>query len=142
MGWEAGGGPMEIRSAGDPMVSIGAALTHFNVGMSWRPRDSGPARERLTYVAWEPWFLVGGTLGLAHSTATGGLQPWLGLWEGGAYVLGAPGRVSPLRSCSPCYTLSVALGWRWNGRGEVYVAPKFGVLNDMTVPFPFQRDAD
>jgi len=57
-------------------------------------------------------------------------------------VLGAFKRATPLYRCSPCTTFSVAVGWRFDGAGEIYVAPKVGLLNGMNMPFPFQSYAD
>jgi len=132
-----------VSSGGDPSPSGLSLLAHFNVGMSWRPGALGTdPSERVTYLAWEPWLLVGGTLGLAHSSADGKLRPLLGVWEAIPYVIGAPVRANPLRSCSPCYTVSLAFGWRWEGKGELYLAPKIGILNDTKMPFPFQTYAD
>ena len=144
-GWEAGGGPMHARSAGGDPVPDGASLiARFNVGMSWRPGAPGTdVPERLTYAAWEPWFLVGGTAGVAHSSSDGLLHPLLGAWEAAPYVFGATGAHNPLRTCSPCYTVALAIGWRWSGdSSEFYLAPKLGILNDTTMPFPFQSYAD
>jgi len=143
-GWEAGGGPMTTPTGGqDPVPSIGSLLAHFDVGMSWRPGPPGAiARERITYAAWEPWLLLGGTLGVAHSSGDGDIHALAGVWEVAPYVFGSPGRSSPLSSCSPCYTVSLAIGWRWAGTGEFYLAPKLGILNDTTVPWPFQSYAD
>ena len=138
-GWEAGGGPMKTASgASDPIPSASSAVTHFNIGMSWRPGASGTERwERVAYVAWEPWLLLGGTLGIAHSSADGNLHPLLGVWEGVPWIIGA-GRAPVPENCSPCYTVSLAIGGRWAGKGEFYVAPKLGIPNGMEMPFPYQ----
>jgi hypothetical protein len=144
IGWEAGGGPMSAREAGgDPVVTTASLFTHFNVGMSWRPpRLGGDSRERVVYAVWEPWFLLGGTLGLRESSSDG-VRPLVGAWEAVPFVFGAGGRRSfPLTTCSPCATLSLAFGWRFDGGGEFYLAPKVGLLNGMTAPFPFQTYAD
>src|SRR5579872_2265980 len=65
-GWEAGAAPITIATtAGDPVPSPLVYLTRFNVGMSWRPGPAaGAGNEQVTYLVWEPWFLVGGTLGV------------------------------------------------------------------------------
>jgi hypothetical protein len=46
-----------------------------------------------------------------------------------------PRQASP---SSPCYTVSLAIGGRWAGKGEFYVAPKLGIPNGMEMPFPYQ----
>jgi hypothetical protein len=143
-GWEAGGGPMTAPSGGgDPAPTTGSLLARASVGMSWRPMAPGSAEyERMTYAAWEPWVLVGGTAGIAHSSADGHLRPLFGLWEAIPYVSGGFHRTSTLVKCSPCTTVSLALGWRWGGASEFYLSPKVGILNDVTRPFPFQTFAD
>ena len=88
--------------------------------------------ERLSYVAWEPWLLAGGTLGVAHSSATADVNTMGGVWEGAPWTFGAP------KQCSPCYTISLAIGWRWSGTGEFYLAPKLGILNGTAMPFLYQ----
>jgi len=142
-GWEAGGGPMNTSSGGgDPVLSTASLLTRFNGGMSWRPPlAGGGTRERVTYLAWEPWLALGGTLGV-RTSSTEGVHSLLGLWEGVPFVLGAFKRSAPLYRCSPCTTFSLALGWRFDGAGEIYVTPKVGLLNGMNMPFPFQSYAD
>jgi len=143
VGWEAGGGPMSTLTSGDPSPTTASLFTHFNVGMSWRPgAATADARERITYLAWEPWLLLGGTFGVTHSSTNGSLHPLLGWWEAAPYVLGAGRRQFPLYDCSPCYTVSLAFGWRWDGAGEFYLSPKFGILNDMKMPWPFQTWPD
>jgi len=142
-GWEAGGGPMSTATNGDPVPELALMFARATVGMSWRPGVPGTEeRERITYAAWEPWLLVGGTLGVAHHSGDGSLQRLVGVWEAAPWVFGAPRRSSPLYSCSPCYTVSLAIGWRWSGTGEFYLAPKLGILNGMKMPYPFQTYAD
>jgi len=142
-GWEAGGGPMTTTSGGgDPVVSTASLLARASVGTSWRPPlAGGDTRERVTYAAWEPWLLVGGTLGVLTSSSDG-VHPVFGLWEGLPFVLGAFKRESVLYRCSPCATFSLAFGWRFDGNGELYLAPKVGILNGTDMPYPFQSYAD
>ena len=124
-GWEVGGGP--------------TLLARFSVGMSWRPGSSKMlGSERLSYVAWEPWLLAGGTLGVAHSSATADVNTMGGVWEGAPWIFGAPTRSILSKQCSPCYTISLAIGWRWSGTGEFYLAPKLGILNGTAMPFLYQ----
>ena len=135
---------MTTQQSGDPGPTVASLLARFDVGMSWRPGAPGKdEREWLTYAAWEPWLLLGGTLGVAHASRDGSLHPLVGAWEGIPWVIGAPKRSSfPLFECSPCYTISLAIGWRWAGTGEFYLAPKLGILNDTKMPWPFQTYAD
>jgi len=145
IGWEAGGGPMWTAYSGyEATPSLASLLARFNAGVSWRPTSQGSqGHERITYAVWEPWFLLGGTLGVAHSSEGSSVGPMFGVWEAAPYILGSPIRRNPLSTCSPCYTVSLAFGWRWSsGTGEFYLAPKFGILNDVAMPFPFQRYAD
>jgi len=76
-GWEAGGGPMTTTGNGDAVPYDGSLLTRFSVGMSWRPSgvDGTGAHEKLTYAAWEAWFLVGGTFGVARASTNNSCQP-------------------------------------------------------------------
>ena len=139
-GWEASGGPMSTNLEA---VTFPSVLTHFSVGMSWRPGPSGTiGSERLSYAAWEPWFVLGGTLGIAHSSADGEFRSIFGLWEAAPWIFGAPIRSDPLKRCSPCFTVSLAVGWRWSGSGEFYMSPKLGILNGMAMPWPYQTYAD
>jgi hypothetical protein len=73
-------------------------------------------------------------LGLARSSTQPTLVPVLGVWEAAPYVAGGqPGAILP--RCSPCLTLSIALGWRWAaGAGEFYLTPKIGFLSGTTKP--------
>jgi hypothetical protein len=64
----------------------------------------------------------------------------LGVWEGIPYIVGGSRLESAPVRCSPCYTVSLSLGWRWGGDGEFYLSPKFGILNDVWKPFPFAHD--
>jgi hypothetical protein len=144
-GWEASGGPFATTGNGDAVPTDGSLIGRFSVGTSWRP-GAGPtvAREWLTYADWEPWFLVGGTAGLARSSTGPAWRPVLGVWEAAPYVAG--GQTDPssvLPRCGPCLTLSVALGWRWAlDGGELYLAPKVGFLNGVSKPTPFSRYPD
>jgi hypothetical protein len=134
VGWETGGGAV----GGEVPVTYLSKpdfLWHFSAGMSWRRTTPGsPRTDRLTYLAWEPFFFeepvqvqspvpFGATLGFAHADSDG-WRPMVGLWE-----------MVPLAAdidCHPCATLSIAVGYRWAGRHELYVTPKIGIVNDFT----------
>jgi hypothetical protein len=142
-GWEAGGGPMHTKSSYQLQVETYELFLRASGGMSWRPGPVGSAEhERITYLAWEPWFVVGGTMGLYHSSASAKVGGLVGAWEAAPWVIGARGHapVSDYTHCSPCYTVSLALGWRWSGASEFYLAPKLGILNGTLMPFPYQQD--
>ena len=83
-------------------------------------------------------------MGLAHSSEGPGLRQMIGVWEAAPWIIGAPRREASayFYHCSPCYTVSVALGWRWSDAGEFYITPKLGILNGVTMPFPYQTYAD
>jgi len=141
LGWEAGGGPMKTEESNyRTTLEFPSLIARFNLGMSWRPS----ARELVSYAAWEPWLLVGGTLGAAYSTADRQVGALGGLWEA------APVSVSQHRAgdlptspgCVPCYTVTVAIGWRWARGGEVYLAPKVGILDGINKPWPFSGTSD
>lgn len=143
-GWEAGGAPITVRTgAADPVPGSELILARFSTGMTWRRQAAGAAGfERISYVAWEPWFWLGGTLGVAHSSADGRIRPLLGAWEAVPWVFGGSPTNGMFLRCAPCFTISLSIGWRWGGAGEFFMSPKVGVLNDVTKPFPFQQYAD
>jgi len=146
-GWEAGGGPMRAsaKNSSAPEVPTQDLFLRASGGMSWRPGPAGSAEyDRITYLAWEPWLVVGGTMGLYHSSASTRFDFLPGAWEAAPWVIGAPRRnlSTDFRYCSPCYTVSLALGWRWSGASEFYLTPKLGILNGTLMPFPYQDYAD
>jgi hypothetical protein len=141
LGWEAGGGPMKTEVHGyAPELQFPSLIARVNLGMSWRPS----ARELVSYAAWEPWYLVGGTLGAAYSTADRQVGLLAGVWEALPPWVWHPSSVAVPTSpnCSPCYTVTVAFGWRWSRGGEFYLAPKFGVLDGIDKPWPLVSRAD
>ena len=144
-GWEASGGPFNTSSGnGDQPPTFGSLVTRFSVGMAWRPSAGGvPGLEHLAYAAWEPWFLFGGTAGLMKVSSERRLLPMVGMWEAVPYVAGGEAQAfAPLPKCSPCLTLSIALGWRWSGANEFYLTPKVGFIEGSTKPSPFSRYPD
>jgi hypothetical protein len=142
-GWEASGGPFTTTGLDDEEPTVGSLITRFSVGMAWRPSAGGvPGLEPLAYAAWEPWFLVGGTVGVVKVSSEPRPLPMVGLWEAAPYIGGGQTGTMPLPKCSPCYTLSIALGWRWSGASEFYLAPKLGFIDGATKPFPFSHYPD
>ncbi|MBI5608480.1 MAG: hypothetical protein HY902_06325 [Deltaproteobacteria bacterium] len=115
-------------------------LAHAAVGQSWRPQPQqgdatrpflseaqGRDHERLTYLVFEPWYGVGGTLGLALSSQDNKLHGVVGAWEG----YGGPQSLmgTPLQKAGLDLAISVAAGFRWlGGAWELYVTPKLGVV--------------
>jgi hypothetical protein len=116
LGWELSG----VRG-----VNI---LEHFTLGGSYRliPRskglDSSPQTDPayFHYLAWEPWILVGATLGAA---LTDQFQPRVayGIWEG--LPISLDGQLFDDDSLQ--WVFSIAIGWRGiGGTQQFYVAPK------------------
>jgi len=122
-GWEAGGGalgsPSTLTSSGPHEANL---IFHGNMGMSWRPTPQAGGYEPTLYMAWEPGLgPLGATLGYSYASLDGP-RPLGGGWA-------AVGRPSSLVLCKPCWTASVALGWRWNGVSEFYLTPKIGFID-------------
>jgi hypothetical protein len=140
VGWEAGGGPMWEHVSSNATLEFPSLIARLNAGMSWRPF----APELLSYVAWEPWFLVGGSAGAAYSSADRQVHPLAGVWEAWLPALsqGTDEGWNRPPACSPCYTFTIALGWRWAAGSEVYLAPKVGFLNGIHKPWPYFSYAD
>ena len=117
-GWEGGGAMVHGKND----LDIPNLYLHFNGGMSWRPgsRSELPS-DLLGYLVWEPVLgIVPVTLGYGYSSEEGS-RPAVGAWLGAL----APVR----RSCSEkCLSASVAVGYRWSGVGEFYLAPKLGAM--------------
>jgi hypothetical protein len=103
-------------------------LAHFTLGGSYRltplskslgaPPPNDPAF--FHYLAWEPWVLVGATLGAA---LTDQFQPRVayGIWEG------VPASIDGdlFNDARLQWVFSIALGWRGiGGTQQFYIAPK------------------
>lgn len=94
---------------------IGWGPERFNVGFEHRDGTT------LGYVELDPWFLVGGSLGVAVDSDD---EPHavLGLWEGLPILVGGcsttPNEQRP--------AITIAVGWRWTGVHELYVTLKGG----------------
>jgi hypothetical protein len=117
-------------SQSTPMV-----LKHFNLGMSYNlgGMESVPA----AYLVWEPWAYMGATFGFAVlfgkeeptlgvKTNNIAISPALGLWEGFALI---PESQCSCENSVPVDTrtfvnFSLAVGYRYVGRHEIYFAPK------------------
>ena len=54
---------------------VGSHFQRINAGMTYR------AGEAFTYLTFDPWLFVGGTLGVGYGTESGA-QPVIGIWEG------------------------------------------------------------
>ena len=100
--------------------------------------------ELVSYAAWEPWFLVGGSLGAAYTATDRKVHPLAGVWEAVPWFEGHAMDQGFNRppACSPCYTVSIALGWRWAGGSEFYLAPKVSLLQGIDKPWPYWTYAD
>jgi len=108
------------------LEATGGDFPFLKASAGWlrRPRVEPPTTPdddtyaHLLYLAWEPWYLLGATLGGAWSP-DGGPQLAAGAWEGfqpAIAELGPPGwHVEP----------SLAIGLRFLGRAvEIYLTPK------------------
>ena len=122
LGWELG------AAFGRGLVSN--ALTHVNVGGSYALLGtSNEGAEDLSvvhYLVWEPWFIVGGTLGVAIDTGAR-FHPAFGVWEGLLVELSTDEEVDPYAPHR--IFLSFAFGFRWWGTevSELYFTPKIGL---------------
>ncbi len=125
----AGGGPVVGYAVGSGFTLgwelAGTAclpIAHFVLGGSYRltPGD-GPTMHH--YAAWEPWLIVGGTLGVslddrAHAALA------IGGWEA-VPVLVENIRRQEEHEAVPAWMVTFAIGIRSLGAGlEIYVAPK------------------
>lgn len=90
--------------------------------------EAGPGRS-VHYLAFEPWLLVGGTVGLALSHDAK-LRPMWGVWEGAA--VGADGDTDPYSFPKRGeWVFSLAVGLRGFGRDlRAYVTPKAFWMRD------------
>lgn len=71
------------------------------------------------YVAWEPWLLVGGTLGIAYTDRPAPIRLAYGLWEG------FPVSLTTARRREPVWAITLAVGLRGFGSDlELYITPK------------------
>jgi hypothetical protein len=106
-GWEFSGGTTNLALRGA-------------TGVFYRPGAEDPHEIGL-YVAYEPWVVVGGTLGFAVSNE--GAKSLYGLWEG----LGRPLGYYAERDY-PQTLVTLTLGWRRIGTThELYFTPKYTV---------------
>ena len=124
-GWEA------AISRVSPLVkaSVGGVY-HVN------RRDSAPLT--VHYLAYEPWLLLGGTVGVAFADGPHLLRPALGVWQGFPITLTG----KDLFSAGPVerrWVLTLSIGWRWFGwsLSQFYFTPKLwrysGVFSAMEV---------
>jgi hypothetical protein len=107
LGWELSGGTTHL-------------LVRGATGVFYRPGAEGPHEIGL-YVAYEPWWFLGGTLGVAVSNE--GPKGVYGVWEG----MGLP-RGYRAEQDHPQTLLTLTLGWRGIGTThELYFTPKYTV---------------
>lgn len=125
-----GAGPM-IGWVEDEGLSIGWEISgawelpilHASIGGSYRPEAPGGMRA-VHYVAWEPWAIVGATLGAAIDDA-GLATAAIGAWEGGAFVIRELEEQEVEGDPVPALVVALAIGWRFMaGRHEIYLTPK------------------
>lgn len=109
-----GVGPLIAISTRDS-VSLGwelgaarpAPLARLSLGGSYHLRPHPKDPPFFHYVAWEPWWGVGGTLGAALTDA-GQVRAVLGVWEGVAETLQGDLYTSDERD----WVVSFSIGWR------------------------------
>ncbi|TMQ11935.1 MAG: hypothetical protein E6J91_21895 [Deltaproteobacteria bacterium] len=95
---------------------VGAGPERINLGFEHR------AGKTLGYLEVDPWFVVGGTLGLAIDS-DGNPEPVLGLWEGAPLKLPSCGIGREHYDT----TISIAGGYRYTGVHELYITIKAGI---------------
>jgi hypothetical protein len=99
---------------------VGAGPERLNLGTQYRDGET------FTYVELDPWFWVGGSLGVGYGTRTGG-HGILGLWEG------VPGRGYENCERDSRFAMTLSLGYRWTGVHEIYLAPKVGYTYERAI---------
>jgi hypothetical protein len=76
------------------------------------------------YLAWEPWYIVGATLGVA-ATNRGDVLPYYGLWDGLLGSVSGDNLTSLYDDEGLHWAVSLTAGWRGVGsRQEFYFTPK------------------
>jgi hypothetical protein len=108
------GGPPGERLVIGAEGGVGFGPERINFGFTHSNSD-------IVYVELDPWYVVGGSLGLAVNTDNGAASPVLGLWEG------IPLNDGPCSEWHPQLTL--AGGYRYTGRHELYVTLKAGRMD-------------
>jgi hypothetical protein len=102
---------------------VGLGPERLNGGHTWR------RGETFTYVELDPWYLIGGTLGVGRAS-TGDWSPVIGVWEG-IPILGGESN----RHCDAVpddgwhATVTASAGYRYAGVHELYVTVKGGAMN-------------
>ena len=130
--WGAGGGPVLALSSKGELTAgwelsglLGSPLLHFVLGGDYL---RGPSKTGLAhYLAWEPGFIIGGSLGASLADSEGGL--YAGAWAG----LGVPSDLRTVPIADSDYSrlegmvFTLCLGYRYNaGAHQFYLAPKLG----------------
>ncbi|HTJ44780.1 MAG TPA: hypothetical protein VL463_21890 [Kofleriaceae bacterium] len=109
-GGKTGGGASYGAEGG-----MGFGPERVNVGYAFRDQES------FGYVELDPWFFVGGSLGVGVDD-DGEAHAVLGAWEGLPILVGGcqtnPNEQRP--------AVTIAVGWRWTGVHELYATVKAG----------------
>lgn len=105
LGWEAG-------------ATTSLPLLKVSVGGSYALSSRRGVPNSWGYIAYEPWLVVGGTVGLAVSDGLRTTKPLYGVWEGLPFILGD-------KSSGHNWVLTLTAGWRvLGGEHQFYFTPK------------------
>jgi len=112
LGWEA-----SVSRGFVPVLKLSAGGSY-----QFAPRGKDPFT--VHYLAVEPWFIVGGTLGLAVADGHDVLRLAYGGWEG--FPVPLTNGMEPFgRNAGPAWMLTFAVGIRaFGATSQVYFAPK------------------
>jgi hypothetical protein len=130
VGWVAGEG---LSLGWETTYAYEAPLLYVSAGGSYRiEAPDGP--RAVHYLAWEPWALLGGSLGGAVDDDGRGTVV-LGAWEAVPFIVGELQEQSWEVARVPALVVTLAIGWRWMaGTHEIYVAPKL-LFHELLDPF-------
>jgi len=113
LGWELG-------------VTRGGPLLKASLGGVYHFEAKGDDPWTVHYLAWEPWFIVGGTLGVAVADGKEVARVAYGLWEGFPLAVSAGDDPFPFTGSGDTgLVITFAIGWRGFGSmSQIYFAPK------------------
>ncbi len=129
--WGASGGPMFAWGSSGFTVGwelssvVGSPLLHFALGGDYLRGESGTGHAH--YLAWEPGYVGGGSLGASLPDGKAGL--YLGAWAGLALPLSSRtvGIVESDFQRRAGVVATFCIGYRYiGGEAQFYIAPKLG----------------
>jgi hypothetical protein len=100
---------------------VGIGPERLNLGAVNRDRHG------FVYLELDPWYIVGGSLGLGVDTDSGEVSGLVGVWEG------VPVRGLDCNGLGYRFAATLSVGVRYTGVVELYVAPKVGVAETFCV---------